>query len=74
MFKTSQPNPDRSKNADHSTNESVENKRPSRNVPNSEFETLVDFSKWIDEQLLNLESNHEQFFTSESVRNFFKRN
>ncbi len=64
MFKTSQPNPEGSKK------DSVEKKRN----PEAEFETLVDFSNWLDEQLFELESNHEQFFTSVSVRNFFKRN
>ena len=63
MFKTSQPNPD-GPNRD-------------RNVENREsepqFETLVDFSNWLDDQLAELESQHEEFRTSKSMRYFFKR-
>ena len=43
-------------------------------MPEAKFETLVDFSNWIDEQLVKLESGNENFTTSQSMRLFFKRN
>jgi hypothetical protein len=65
MFKTSQPTPERSKN-DRIAFEP-------ESTGNS-FETLIEFSNWLDEQLLKLESGHEGFTTSQSIRSFFKRN
>lgn len=64
MFKTSQPSPERSKR--DRIIEELGNTKPI-------FESHVEFSNWIDEQLLELESNHQEFFTSQSMRSFFKR-
>ncbi|MFT5301043.1 MAG: hypothetical protein ACI814_001827 [Mariniblastus sp.] len=63
MFKTSQPNPERSNDQSPVENRGAE----------PQFETLVDFSKWLNEQLAELESQHEEFLTSDSMRSFFKR-
>ncbi len=64
MYKTSQPNPEKSQNdrgiVDFSKAE-------------PQFETIVDFSEWIEEQLSKLELRHQRFSTSDSVRLFFKR-
>lgn len=65
MFKTSQPNPEKSK-SERILAELGET------VPI--FESRAKFSQWIDEQLLILESNHQQFFTSKSQRSYFDRN
>jgi len=64
MFKTSQPNPERS----HKDRVNELGKTE------PQFETLVDFSNWIDLQLSKLESKHQQFSTADSIRLFFKRN
>jgi len=63
MFKTSQPNSDRPQDERTAKNSKSE----------STFETLEEFSAWLDEQLLIVESQHEGFQTSTSVRKFFNR-
>jgi len=63
MFKTSQPNSDRPRD------ERTANGNPTE----SEFKTLEEFSAWIDEQLLIVESKHDGFQTCTSVRQFFNR-
>lgn len=65
MFKTSQPNPDKSKNERILT-------RNGETIP--EFESRADFAQWIDEQLQKLESSQKQFLTLKSKRAYFDRN
>lgn len=65
MFKTSQPNPE------NPGKERIKNEtRDALPV----FESRADFSKWIDEQLLKLESSQKEFLTLQSKRVFFDRN
>jgi len=63
MFKTSQPNPDLSNDG----------RPPQGNPTGPQFKTLDEFSAWLDEQLLIIESKHDGFQTSQSVRKFFSR-
>ena len=65
MFKTSQPGPEERSKKDRIVRESEESENT--------FDTLVEFSQWLDEQLLKLESGHEGFTTSNSIRSFLKR-
>ena len=37
------------------------------------FETLNDFSDWLETQLKSLEAKHQDFATLSSVRSFLKR-
>jgi len=62
MFKTSQPNSDRPRD-----------KQTNGNSTEPQFKTLDEFSAWLDEQLLIVESKHDGFQTCESVRKFFNR-
>jgi len=68
MFKTSQPNSDRP-----SDDRTAGQNRNSDNQTDPQFKTLDEFSDWIDAQLLIVESKHDGFQTSESVRKFFSR-
>ena len=63
MFKTSQPNSGQNRRDVNQTNDQA----------NNQFKTLEEFSAWIDEQLLIVESKHDGFLTSQSVREFFNR-
>jgi len=42
-------------------------------VPAPEFATLEAFTQWLDDQLVELEANHEGFETISSVRGFYGR-
>ncbi len=64
MFKATQPNPDRSNPIRIGIDQGK---------ANPEFKTLNEFSVWLDGQLLVLESSHDNFVTSKSVRKFLKR-
>lgn len=63
MFKTSQPNSDLPN----------DDQTAKGNPTEPQFKTLEEFSAWLDEQLLIVESKHDGFQTSQSVRKFFSR-
>ena len=64
MFKTGQPSPEKSKRE-----QLIEELGKTEPI----FESIVEFSHWVDEQLTKLEADNQQFFTSKSMRSFFKR-
>ena len=63
MFKTSQPN------SDHPSDDQTLKAKQT----DPQFKNLEEFSDWIDAQLQIIESKHDGFQTSESVRKFFSR-
>jgi len=63
MFKTSQPNSDLPQGQGTAKDKKSE----------PQFKTLEEFSAWLDEQLLIVEANHDDFQTCTSVRKFFSR-
>lgn len=54
-----------------SPNDPVEDHKNSRRELG--FESLKDFSNWIETQLISLEAKHRDFETLSSVRGFLKR-
>jgi len=56
-------------NTDNADKANAENS----SVSAPEFATLEAFTRWLDNQLVDLEANHEGFETISSVRGFYGR-